>query len=92
VPSVDASDVKPNLNEVSRRTFKPLITSQHLTKYEVEGLELILSFMKSISLSKRQVPKEMLQPDELLDLVEVCRLPSHGIRFILNFLFFGRNS
>jgi hypothetical protein len=69
---MDPSDIKPNPNEVARQTFKSLLTPQHLTKYEYEGLEQIWNFMKSINPSKRQVPKEMIQPNELLDMVEVC--------------------
>ena len=38
----------------------------HLTKYELEGLRKIISFLENLAVTKKFVPKDIMDPDGLL--------------------------
>lgn len=57
--------------QFARQTFQATMTVQHLTKYEYDGLKALLGFLKSFPVNKRQVPKEIIEPDLLLEKLEV---------------------
>lgn len=60
-----------NVVQYARQTFQPTITIHHLTKFEYDGLKALCSFFRSLNAAKRQVPKEIVQADLLLDSMEV---------------------
>jgi len=69
-------DIKPKRQDVKKlgKASVRKVKSVCLSSFELDGLEAVVTWLEGLPLGKRNVPKDILEPDDLLRDVRVSRI------------------
>jgi len=56
------------------RTSRRKVETVYLSRFELEGLDAVLKWLEGLPVGKRNVPKDIPEPDVLLSDMRVCRI------------------
>lgn len=56
------------------RTSRRKVETVYLSRFELEGLDAVVKWLEGLPVGKRNVPKDIPEPDVLLRDVQVCRI------------------
>ena len=57
-----------------RRTSNHKVKTVYLSRFELEGLDAVVKWLEGLPVGKRNVPKDIPEPDVLLSDMRVCRI------------------